>query len=566
MKIQLFILFLFAINLTSAQKTGIPENLYLELESKARLMINSNIDSSMFYADKIGQSRNSLHQAFSAGLKSYLYQIEGDTKRADELYKRAFVLLDKSQQSNEKLRVHSVILNYGGLIGWKRKRYSEALTCFEKGRKISIKISDQIQLIKFSNNMSKLNIEAGNFVSAIRASKYSDRVSTKIRDTYSEEGFENVKSNVYFNLGYSYAHFGYQKADSAAIDSAIYYYNKAIDFSDLFEGTKLSAEMNIASLYAYKKQRKKAEKMYFHLLKVCKENNYVHQELTLVFNLGLNYYKSESYVEALSFFQQVDSIHTEYEIGDSEYTYSNFYKADIYEKNGDYDKAERYLLLFLKDFDEMERLHKGEVLELNYLSGQIDLRIAAKLINEKIQSRRNQFYLTVSGIALILIVMVFLLRKNIKDKNKARVKLKKFKEEFQQDQVQKKKVYSNTIQSFSINDDKEQEILISLEKIIKKEYYLKRDFSLQSAAKKIKTNTTYLAHVVNKNYGKSFSEYSNELKVNYVIRQLMENMTYRKYYTQAMAESVGYKSAISFTKSFKKRTGVTPVQFLKSIE
>ena len=46
---------------------------------------------------------------------------------------------------------------------------------------------------------------------------------------------------------------------------------------------------------------------------------------------------------------------------------------------------------------------------------------------------------------------------------------------------------------------------------------------------------------------------------------MITNPTYRKYSTQAIAESVGFKNAISFTKSFNKRTGVTPVQFIKGI-
>ena len=163
-------------------------------------------------------------------------------------------------------------------------------------------------------------------------------------------------------------------------------------------------------------------------------------------------------------------------------------------------------------------------------------------------------------------LIIVLLRKSIRDKRKVKLKLTEFKEKFVQEQEQKKKVFANTIQNFTMNDDKEKEILQSLEKLIEKEYYLKADFSLQSVAKRIKTNTTYLSHVVNKNYGKSFSEYSNELKMNYVIRQMMNNKTFRMYSTQAIAERVGYKSAVSFTRSFKKRTGVTPVQFLKNID
>lgn len=71
--------------------------------------------------------------------------------------------------------------------------------------------------------------------------------------------------------------------------------------------------------------------------------------------------------------------------------------------------------------------------------------------------------------------------------------------------------------------------------------------------------------MVNKNYEKSFSEYSNELKINYAIQELIDNPVYRKYSTQAIAESVGFKNVVSFTKSFKKRAGVSPAQFISKI-
>ena len=41
--------------------------------------------------------------------------------------------------------------------------------------------------------------------------------------------------------------------------------------------------------------------------------------------------------------------------------------------------------------------------------------------------------------------------------------------------------------------------------------FLNQDYTQQFVAKKIKTNTAYLSFVVNKRFGKTFSEYANEL-------------------------------------------------------
>lgn len=98
-----------------------------------------------------------------------------------------------------------------------------------------------------------------------------------------------------------------------------------------------------------------------------------------------------------------------------------------------------------------------------------------------------------------------------------------------------------------------------------KKNYLKSDFNQQSVAKKIKTNTTYLSYVFNKHYEKSFSSYYNELRISYAIKEMIENPKFRSYTTQAIAESVGFKNADSFTTSFRKKTGFTPYQFVKEL-
>jgi len=109
-------------------------------------------------------------------------------------------------------------------------------------------------------------------------------------------------------------------------------------------------------------------------------------------------------------------------------------------------------------------------------------------------------------------------------------------------------------------------ILMKLEKLEKEMYFLKPDFTQQEVAKKIKTNTTYLSYIVNKNYNTSFSSHYNELRINYVINEIINNKKFREYTTQAIAESAGFKNADSFTKSFKKKTGITPFTFINEIK
>lgn len=64
----------------------------------------------------------------------------------------------------------------------------------------------------------------------------------------------------------------------------------------------------------------------------------------------------------------------------------------------------------------------------------------------------------------------------------------------------------------------------------------------------------------------TFSEYTNELRIKYIVEKLNTDKTIRAYTTQAIGEIGGYKNAKSFTRIFKKYTGITPYQFIEKIE
>ena len=95
---------------------------------------------------------------------------------------------------------------------------------------------------------------------------------------------------------------------------------------------------------------------------------------------------------------------------------------------------------------------------------------------------------------------------------------------------------------------------------------MKDDFNLYNAAKKIGTNTTYLSKVVREHKKMSFSDYTNELRINYIVDILTNDKKVRAYTTQAIGEIGGYKNAKSFTRIFKKYTGITPYQFIEKID
>jgi AraC-like DNA-binding protein/tetratricopeptide (TPR) repeat protein len=119
--------------------------------------------------------------------------------------------------------------------------------------------------------------------------------------------------------------------------------------------------------------------------------------------------------------------------------------------------------------------------------------------------------------------------------------------------------------SFVIKDEKVTEILEKLIKLEEKKYYLKQEYTLHNVAKRLKTNTAYLSKIVNSELGKTFSTYTNELRINYIIIELKNNAKLRSYSINAISEEIGYKSSESFVKYFKLATGISPTIYIKKI-
>ncbi|WP_159780177.1 AraC family transcriptional regulator, partial [Flavobacterium sp. 9AF] len=192
-----------------------------------------------------------------------------------------------------------------------------------------------------------------------------------------------------------------------------------------------------------------------------------------------------------------------------------------------------------------------------------DINKEVETLKKVIEKENLYTSLWKSIVVIILIFLLIIAFKFYYEKNKANQKVEKLLNEFKANKTIDSSF--NMDHKMVIDDDKEKEILEKLKTLIDNKYFLSQDFNQQNVAKKIKTNTTYLSQIVNKNFKKTFREYSNELKINYAIQELINNPTYRKYSTQAIAESVGFKNNVSFTKSFKKRAGVSPAQFIIKI-
>lgn len=118
----------------------------------------------------------------------------------------------------------------------------------------------------------------------------------------------------------------------------------------------------------------------------------------------------------------------------------------------------------------------------------------------------------------------------------------------------------------NIDDSIVTEILDKLSIFETRGEFLKKSITVSSLAKRLSTNTKYLSKTINIHKGKSFTQYINDLRIDYVLKELKTNTKLQRYTILSIAKEIGFNSQEAFSASFKKRTGITPAYYIKNIK
>ena len=111
-----------------------------------------------------------------------------------------------------------------------------------------------------------------------------------------------------------------------------------------------------------------------------------------------------------------------------------------------------------------------------------------------------------------------------------------------------------------------EKVLIGIHEFEKNNQFINKELNLNSLANDLETNANYLSKIINYYKGVNFSNYINELRIDYVLQLLDNNTTIRKYSIKGIAEEVGFKNAESFSNAFYKKTGLKPSYYIRKLE
>ncbi len=117
-----------------------------------------------------------------------------------------------------------------------------------------------------------------------------------------------------------------------------------------------------------------------------------------------------------------------------------------------------------------------------------------------------------------------------------------------------------------ISNETEVRLLRKLIAFEKSEKFLRKDLTIGMLSGQLNTNAKYLSEIIKNHRSHSFSNYMNNLRINYIIHKLYNEPKYREYKISYLAEECGYASSQVFVIAFKKISGVTPSYFIQNLK
>lgn len=282
------------------------------------------------------------------------------------------------------------------------------------------------------------------------------------------------------------------------------------------------------------------------------------------FHIAKNYQKLSMFDEAIYFFDKI--ILLLQQIPEKPAFSSDVYASltDIYIQKKDIKNSLKYQELFIEN-------RKEEKTAISNISQKIYTQYDEALLKDKIQvlivevdtnKQKTRTIFILIGFVVIAFLGAYIYF--TKEQRKNYLKYQKILKEIHTKEETTKPTKKTTL--IKIDDEKVTHILKALDTFEEKKQFLNMNCDLTYVAKKVNTNKAYLSKVIHEEKRQKFIQYITGLRIEYALRQLQEDKTLQAYTISAIATELGFKSAGTFTKAFKEKTGLLPSYYIKKVK
>ncbi|MDE5877022.1 MAG: helix-turn-helix domain-containing protein [Muribaculaceae bacterium] len=287
------------------------------------------------------------------------------------------------------------------------------------------------------------------------------------------------------------------------------------------------------------------------------------QNYTIYIALGRNFIKTGQLDSAEHYIRRAMDLASEYQY--PELLISGYKDLSyLYLATGRTQLADkfRYLQLQLQDsiFNARELGYIHDI-ELMHENDKFERHINVLRMEEKMKMR---ILLIVSIALLILLALIVVLlrqNKNLQSKNKSLFEKNLAimnASEIMTTNSHSREKYETT----PISDETRNNIIEKIKEVMSDEsVFCREGFSLNDLAALCGSNTKYVSRVLNEDFAKSFTLMLNERRIIVAKKRFLDIENYGHLTIEAIVRDLGFKSRSTFSKTFKKLTGLNPSEF-----
>ena len=109
-------------------------------------------------------------------------------------------------------------------------------------------------------------------------------------------------------------------------------------------------------------------------------------------------------------------------------------------------------------------------------------------------------------------------------------------------------------------------ILEQLDIFEKEQQFLDSKITQKLLSEKLGTNPTYLSKIINAYKGKNFSNYLNDLRLEYIVELLKTEHQFLEKEIKELANIAGFTNAEAFSDNFQRKFEIKPSYFIKMMK
>lgn len=323
--------------------------------------------------------------------------------------------------------------------------------------------------------------------------------------------------------------------------------------------------------YRHQKKWELAFECLFKAETIIKKNNIASPFFPTVntnYAIALCFYDLQKYDEAIQYLLNSIAFIKNEDLEKDNVINTHNLLAQCYSKKGNYKEA---TILLNKVIEIKNTASRKKDIATNKFHDKDSEKFLVQIValqNQEKEDKQTINYMLwgiIIATSAFLLTLILYVKKQQTNQATFKTLLEKISTLEEDEKVTFQKKSKKQIKNIPIDDATLKAIIGRLHKLEAQEYFLKSNCNLTSVAKKTKTNVTYLSQIINNEKGKTFSDYINELRIEYVLKRLKNDKKFRSFSIKGIATEIGYKTDDSFVKHFKNKTGLNPSYYIKEL-